>query len=177
MNYMGSFIPKKTKMIINNKIDKLFGPSGVFSGYILMAVGVISSFFYLEALALILIGAYTAFSSSGTIIDTEEMKVKHYFSHFGLLNSGKWIALDNFAAIKISKSNLSYSTFSQSNRQSDIKKIGYRISLAGQSKKKDIPVKHCKTIEDAKHEAEKYSKELDFPVQIVTRRPGRQPSK
>lgn len=164
-------------MIINNKIDKVFGPSGVFSGYVLMAVGVISSFFYLEAIVLVLFGAYTAFSSSGTVIDTEEKKVKHYFSHFGLLNAGKWIALDNFLAIKISKSNVSYSTFSRSNRQTNMKKIGYRISLAGQSQKKDIPFQHCKTIEDAKNEAEKYSKELDLPIQIVTRRPGRQPSK
>lgn len=165
------------KMVVNNKIDKLFGPSGAFSGYVLIAVGVISSFFYPEAIFLIIVGAFTAFTSSGTIIDIDEKKVKHYFSYFGLLNLGKWIALDNFLAIKISKSNVSYSTFSQSNRQTDTKKQGYRISLAGQTSKKDIPIKHCKTLEDAKNEAEKYSKELDLPIQIVTRRSGRQPSK
>lgn len=160
-------------MIINNKIDKIFGPSGVFSGYVLIAVGVISSFFYLEAIFLIIIGAYTAFSSSGTRIDTEEKKVKHYFSHFGLFESGKWVALDNFSAIKLFKSNISYSTFSRSNRQTDIKKKGYRISLTGQTKKKDIPIMHCETVEIAKQEAENFSQKLDLPIQIVTRRSGR----
>ncbi len=112
-------------MIINNKIDKVFGPSGVFAGYVLMTVGLISSFYYPTALILLVIGGYTAFTTSGTIIDTDKKRIKHYISHFGLLKSGKWLELESFTGIQISRSNISYSTFSRSNRQLDTKKKGY----------------------------------------------------
>ncbi len=160
-------------MIINNKIDKVFGPSGVFAGYVLMTVGLISSFYYPTALILLVIGGYTAFTTSGTIIDTDKKRIKHYISHFGLLKSGKWLELESFTGIQISRSNISYSTFSRSNRQLDTKKKGYRILLVDKNKKAGIPLMHCKSLDDAKVEAERLSKSLALPVEILQRNPGR----
>lgn len=158
-------------MIINNKIDKVFGPSGVFAGYVLMTVGLISSFYYPSALFLLAIGGYTAFTTSGTIIDTDKKRIKHYISHFGLLKSGKWLEMESFSGIQISRSNISYSTFSRSNRQLDTKKKGYRILLV--DKKAGIPLMHCNSLDDAKVEAERLGKSLALPVEILQRNPGR----
>ena len=157
------------KMKINNKIDKIFGPSGVFAGYVLIVIGGISSFYYPGALILLIIGVYTAFTSTGTTIDTDKKKVKHYISHFGLFRSGKWLPLESFSAIKIAKSNLSYTTFSRSNRRTGIKKTGYRISLVTDNKKSGIPIMHSNQLPEAKRKAEELSQLLGLAVEITKR--------
>ena len=159
-------------MKINNKIDKIFGPSGVFAGYVLIAIGGISSFFYPGALILLFIGVYTAFTTTGTTIDTDKKKVKHYISHFGLFRSGKWLPLESFSAIKIAKSNLRYTSFSRSNRSTEMKKTGYRITLVTDNKKSGIPVMHCSLLPEAKQKAEELSQLLGLAIEITKRKAG-----
>lgn len=159
-------------MKINNKIDKIFGPSGVFAGYVLIAIGGISSFFYPGALILLFIGVYTAFTTTGTTIDTDKKKVKHYISHFGLFRTGKWLRLESFSAIKIVKSNLSYTSFSRSNRSTEMKKTGYRITLVTDNKKSGIPVMHCSLLPEAKRKAEELSQLLGLTIEITKRKAG-----
>lgn len=160
-------------MIINNKLDKVFGPSGTFAGYIMIGIGVIFAFHSLGSIILIIPGAFTAFSTTGTIINTETKKVKYYTSYFGLTKTGKWLDINIFSEIRLSRSIISYRVYSRSNRQTETKKSGYRISFYSQEKKDQIPVMHCSDIQTARDEADKISSVTGLPIIEVKRKTTR----
>lgn len=157
-------------MIINNKLDKVFGPSGTFAGYIMIVIGIIFAFHSLGSIILIIPGAFTAFSTTGTLIDTEKKKVKYYTSYFGLTKTGKWFDINIFSEIRLSRSIISYRVYSRSNRQTETTKKGYRINFYSQEKKNQIPVMHCSDIQTARNEADKISTVTGLAITEVKRK-------
>ncbi len=160
-------------MIINNKLDKVFGPSGTFAGYTIIVVGIIFAFHSIGSIILIIPGAFTAFSTTGTLIDTEKKKVKYYTSYFGLTKTGKWLDMNIFSEIRLSRSIISYRAYSRSNRQTETNKTGYRINFYSNSNKTRIPVMHCSDIQTARDEAEKISTLTGLPIIEVKRKAAR----
>ncbi len=160
-------------MIINNKLDKVFGPSGTFAGYTIIVVGIIFAFHSIGSIILIIPGAFTAFSTTGTLIDTEKKKVKYYTSYFGLTKTGKWLDMNIFSEIRLSRSIISYRAYSRSNRQTETNKTGYRINFYSNSNKTRIPVMHCSDIQTARDEAEKISTLTGLPIIEVKRKTAR----
>ncbi len=150
---------------MEHKLDKIFGPSGTFAGYILILSGV-PAFFVLEnpvsALIPILVGAFVAFSSSGTQVDLELRKVRSYIAYFGFLKSGKWQDLDLYDQIQVAEPVIHYRTYSRSNRSLDIYKKDYRIMLLGNHLKLRIPLQKFKSYEQADREAGKISAILNI---------------
>ena len=149
-------------MIIDNKFEKIFGPSGTFAGYMLIIAGLIT---LLKGfgIILILLGAFVSFSVSGTMLNTENRKIKYYTNLFGIFKSGKWNDLDLFREIVVRRSNRNYRTYSRSNRTLDIKQTDYRIFLITSDHRKKVPLKKFKNLDDARTEAEKFSQELNMP--------------
>ena len=160
-------------MIINNKLDKVFGPSGTFAGYTIIVVGIIFAFHSIGSIILIIPGAFTAFSTTGTLIDTEKKKIKYYTSYFGLTKTGKWLDMNIFSEIRLSRSIISYRAYSRSNRQTETNKTGYRINFYSNSNKTRIPVMHCSDIQTARDEAEKISTLTGLPIIEVKRKTAR----
>ena len=151
---------------MEHKLDKIFGPSGTFAGYILILTGVLA-FFVVEnpvgALVPILVGIFVAFSSTGTQLNFNSRKVRSYTAYFGFLKSGKWQDLDLYDQIQIAEPVIHYRTYSRSNRSLDIFKKDYRIMLLGDHLKLRVPLQKFKTFKQADREAEKISSLLNIP--------------
>jgi hypothetical protein len=77
-------------MIQKYKLEKLTGPSGIFAGYVLLIVGIITIYFTLTSIAIILLGGLMAFSFRRSEIDPVEKRYRltPYFSAFILLANG-----------------------------------------------------------------------------------------
>ena len=147
------------------KLDKIFGPSGTFAGYILMLTGALS-FFVMEnpvsSLVPVLIGAFVAFSTTGTQLDLDLRKVRSYTAYVGFLKSGKWQSLDLYDQIQIAEPVIHYRTYSRSNRSLDIYNKDFRIMLLGDHLRLRIPLRKLKNYEQADKEAEKVSSLLNI---------------
>ena len=150
---------------MEHKLDKIFGPSGTFAGYILILTGVLA-FFVVEnpvgALVPILVGIFVAFSSTGTQLNFNSRKVRSYTAYFGFLKSGKWQNLDLYDQIQIAEPVIHYRTYSRSNRSMDVYKKDYRIMLLGNHLKLRIPLQKFKSYEQADSEAENISALLNI---------------
>jgi hypothetical protein len=64
--------------IINNKFGKFFGPSFTWTGYMLLAAGLIAMSYSFTSLVLIIPGIFVAFTYSGTLIDPVNRQILTY---------------------------------------------------------------------------------------------------
>ncbi len=62
-------------MIIKNKLDKPFGPFGTATGFFMFLGGIIATYFSLFGLIIAFIGAFVAFTTTSTIVDTDNKKI------------------------------------------------------------------------------------------------------
>lgn len=138
-------------MITDNRLDKIAGPAGVFSGYCLMAAGVYVLSFSYTGLILFFTGAFLSLSFTGTLIDGEGGRVKHYLALFGIIKAGKWYDLKKFDRFRIYGSNRTYTTYSRANSQLDISKRDIRLEIAGSDGLKVI-LKKFNSFEAARNE-------------------------
>ncbi len=154
-------------MRINHKLDYLFGPSGTFAGFTILAVGalsLISNIGLVGSIILIIIGAFVALTRSGTIIDTRLSRIKSYTQLFGVFRYGDWHPIGTFSSIGIKKSIRRQRTYSRSNRQLITSQEDYRIILVGKDPTLKIPVVKCKTRESAEAELENLRDQLNLEI-------------
>lgn len=149
-------------MIIDNKLDKSFGQTGVFAGYILVITGIIVQFSMI-GLLIIILGAFMSFSYSGVSIDRKEGVIMFYNNLFGLFKLGNTEDLGKFDLITVAYNKRSSRTFSKGNRVLNIDEYDYRIFLSSPKSKKRIPIKKCKSKEEANNEANELSSILNIP--------------
>ncbi len=117
-------------MTVDNRLDKIAGPAGVFSGYCLLAAGIyVTSFSYL-GLILVFGGGFLSLSYTGTLLDMERGKVKPYLAVFGVIKSGKWYDLKKFGRFRIYSSNRTFTTYSRANNQLDIRERDIRLEIS-----------------------------------------------
>ena len=150
-------------MITDNKLDKSFGQTGVFAGYILIITGILVQFSTV-GLLIIIVGAFMSFSHSGVSIDIDEGKIMFYNKLFGLFKLGNTEDLGKFDLITVAYNKRSSRTFSRGNRVLNIDEYDYRIFLSSPKSKKRIPIKKCKSKEEANNEANKLSSILNIPL-------------
>lgn len=117
-------------MTVNNRLDKIAGPAGVFSGYSLLAAGIYVTSFSYWGLLLIIGGGLLSLSFNGTLIDLEGGRVKPYVAFFGVIKSGKWHDLKKFSRFRIYSSNRTYTTYSRANNQLDIRERDIRLEIS-----------------------------------------------
>src|SRR5659263_702484 len=104
----------------NNNFGKFFGPSFTFTGYALIVAGLLTVSYSLTSLFLVIPGMFIAFTYTGTIIDTDNKRVKPYSSLFGFIRTGKWIEINRFSRFSIEKSTRRFTTYSRSNIRFDM---------------------------------------------------------
>jgi hypothetical protein len=148
--------------IIDNKFGKFFGPSLTYTGYALMAAGLLSISYSLTSLFLIIPGLFIAFTYTGTIIDTENKRVKPYTSHFGFIRTGNWIEVNQFSRFSIEKATRGYTAYSRGSVRLDMKISDINLLLIYKEKKGKVVLNRFTKFEDARNEMDRLS-EILFP--------------
>jgi len=116
-------------MKTDHRIDRLFGPTGTFAGYSLVLFGVITTYFYITGLILVIAGLFMALTYEGTLIDFDSGRIKPYTSLFGVYKQGKWYNSQEFSKFYIYKSRRSSTVHSRGNVPLTIKTSDIRLSL------------------------------------------------
>ena len=152
-------------MAIKNdyKLDSFFGPSGIFSGYVLMAAGAITIIKGYGAILLI-IGALMSFTFTGTEIDLQNNRYRSYSKWMGLFKSGSWKSLDPIKELKVIRSQVGYTSYSIGNRPLDVKKKDYRVIMQGTHPEEKVVVMAVKSPEEAREQANKLSSAMGLPI-------------
>ncbi len=140
-------------MIIENNLEKRsFGPFASSMGLFLFIAGLVIAYFSLIGLLIALIGAFIAFTSTCTIIDTENRRIKHADYIFGLLPFGKWVLVKDSMKLGVQKTRKGYVGYIKGNQPMDIQYTDFRIFLYNSDNKPIIPLKKFLTYELAINE-------------------------
>lgn len=151
-------------MITRNKLDKAFGPVGMWAGIFLFISGLIITYFSLIGLILLLIGAFVGFTSTSTTIDFNKKRLRFSNNLFGIFPIGQWIFIDTDMKIGLKKSNKVWRAYSRSNRTLDIANNDFILILYDSTGKEIIPIQKSDNLDSAKINLDKISKELGIGV-------------
>lgn len=143
--------------IRNNNLGKLFGPSSSYMGYVFIACGIFAASYSLLSLTLIIPGFFMAFTYNGTIIDTDNKKVKPYTSLFGIFRTGKWIDAGQFTRFNIIKATKKYTTYSRANVRFDMDVSDIQLLLINRNGTKKVILNKYSNFEEAHKEMEELS--------------------
>jgi hypothetical protein len=141
-------------MIIKNKLDKSFGPVGTSAGIFLFIIGIITLYSSWFGLILVLLGAFVGFSSTSTIIDSDNRRVKFSNNLFGIIQTGKWIFVSQDMKIGIRESNVTWRAYSRGNRSLDIDNKDFRLVLLDSENQEIMTLKKTDSLQSAKAELE-----------------------
>jgi len=139
-------------MPVNNRLDKIAGPAGVFSGYCIAAAGIYVMSFSFSGLILLLGGGFLSLSYTGTLIDTEGGRVRPYLALFGIIRSGRWYDLKMFDRFRIYSSSRTYTTNSRANIPMDITKRDIRLEISGKEGSVKVVLNKFSSFEAARKE-------------------------
>ena len=151
-------------MIIKNKIDRTFGPFGTSTGFCMLIGGIIAAYFSLYAIIIAVIGAFAAFTSTSTHIDTGMKKIRHSDNLFGIIPIGKWIDIRPGMMLGLRKGHRGFVGYIRGNQPVDIHEHDIRITLFDENRKPILPVKKFKTNESSRNELENLSSLLGLPI-------------
>jgi len=149
-------------VITNNKLDKSFGPVGTTAGIVIYAVGIITIFSSLYGLILAVLGAFVGFTSTSTFIDFEKKRIKFSNNIFGIIQTGKWIPVEPTMKIGVQESNVTWSAFSQGNRNLNIEQKDFRILLYDSENREILTLMKTGSMESAKVEMEILCNKLEI---------------
>jgi hypothetical protein len=138
----------------NNKLGKFFGPSLSFAGYFLMGAGILTISYSFGSLALIIPGAFLAFTYSGTILDIDKKRVKPYIALFGIFRTGEWVYIKNTSQFNIAKVTKRFTSYSRANVRFDLDTREIRLILINKDIPKKVIINKFKNFEDAQREKE-----------------------
>jgi hypothetical protein len=147
-------------MVINNKLDISFGPYGSSTGLFLFLGGIVTSYFSLLGIVLVLTGAFIWLTSTSTFIDTENRRVKFSNNLFGIIPLGKWIAINPEMKLGLKKIHRGYLAYTRGTQPSDIHLIDIRIILYDHNGKEILQIKKFDSFETAKRELSDFKKIL-----------------
>lgn len=153
--------------VINNNLGKFFGPSSSYMGYIFIISGIVAVSYSLLALTLLLPGFFMAFTYNGTIIDTDNKKIKPYTALFGIFKTGKWIDANQFTRFNIIKATKRYTTYSRANVRFDMNVSDIELLLINRNGSKKIVLNKFSNFEDAHKEMEELS-QLLLPEKVLS---------
>lgn len=153
-------------MIIDNKIEYLFGKTARFASGIFL----FPAFFsfaqgdWLIGSLIFIIVVFVFFSCSGVEIDTEKRELRQYNKLFGLIKTGKWNSFQSYLGVTLIPFTRKELMASWSNRINTTKETDYRIFLVNEARKPAFAIKRCKSIEQAKDSIDEFSIWLKLPV-------------
>jgi len=138
--------------IHNYNHGKFFGPSSSYAGYVLIAAGIFTISYSLITLTLIIPGIFMAFTYTGTILDTDNRRVKPYTSLFGIFRTGKWIDINQFTRFTIQRATRRYTSYSRANVRFDMGISDIKLLLIYRDGIRKIVINRYSTFEEAQSE-------------------------
>ena len=152
--------------IKNNNLGKFFGPSSSYMGYVFIISGIVAANYSLLALTLLIPGFFIAFTYNGTVIDTDNKRLRPYTALFGIFRSGKWIDANQFTRFYIIKATKKYTTYSRANVKFDMNISDIELLLINRVGSKKIVLNKYSDFEDAHKEMEELS-QLLLPEKVL----------
>jgi len=140
--------------VINNKLGKFFGPSSSYTGYFMIAGGLVGLTYSPVSLALVIPGMFMAFTYNGTLIDTEKRRIKPYTSLFGIYRAGKWTGMEQFTGFSIIKATRKYTSYSRGSVRFDMSLSDLELVLIKKNSKEKVVLKRFGNFIDARKEME-----------------------
>jgi hypothetical protein len=158
-------------LIIENKIEKIFGRNASFAGYIFLftGVGIIILKFFVLGILISVISLFVIFSFSGVEVDTVKREIRQFDKIFGLIKTGKWRSLDMYRGLTLIPFTKTESVASRSNRITSLTETDYRIFLVNKLSRPEMAIKRCKTKEEAGRSIDEFSIWLHLPVFTIKR--------
>jgi hypothetical protein len=101
-----------------------------------------------------------AFTYNGTIIDTDNKRLKTYTALFGIFRTGKWIDADQFTRFNIIKATKKYTSYSRANVRFDMNVSDIELLIINRNGSKKAILNKYSNFEDAHKEMEELSKIL-----------------
>jgi hypothetical protein len=141
---------------------KFFGPSSGFAGYVLIGGGLIALSYSLFSLVMIIPGGFMAFTYTGTLLDTDNKRIKPYTSLFGIIRTGKWIDVNEFTRFNISKVTRKYTSYSRANVRFDMGISDIILLLSNKDGTKKVVINRYSKFEDAQREKDELTAILFF---------------
>ena len=151
-------------MTTHYRLDKMFGPVGTSAGIVLMVVGLITCYFSLTGLILVMIGAFVGLTSTATTVDSDKKRLRFSTELFGIVPIGQWIPIHADMKIGIRKSNKVWRAYSRSNRTIDIADNDYRVMLFDSNGKEMMPILKMDSLDSAKLHLDRLNKQLGIGV-------------
>ena len=153
-------------MIIDNKIEKTLNGPSIFLGITFLALGLafIISVQWILGVPFLLVACFLFFTFSGIEINTEKRQIKPYYKIFGLIKRGNWVSLNKYKGVTLVPMKKTQTTLSRSNRQTSSTSRYFQIYLVNKANKPELPIKKCKTFEEAQNSLDEFSIWLKMPV-------------
>jgi hypothetical protein len=151
-------------MIIENKLDKTFGPFGTSTGFFMLIGGIIATYYSFIGLFIAFLGAFAAFTSTSTLIDTENKKIKFSNNLFGIIPVGKWIDITPDMKTGLRKSHRGYVGYIRGTQPIGIHYNDIRIMLYDRNNKQIMPIKKPDSYESAKSELNNLKSSLGLEI-------------
>jgi len=148
MSFDYKFLKLAQKMKTTHTFEKAFGPAASFTGIVIFIAGLLAMFYSLNAIALVLVGAFMAFTNTSTTIDHEKKKVRFSNNIFGMIKIGKWMSLRDDMQIGTKQESNVYRTYSRSNQTIDLKVVYKKIYLFDRNRNPIFPIKQIKEKEN-----------------------------
>ena len=149
-------------MIIKNKLDVTFGPVGTSTGLFLFLGGVVATYFSPLGLLLVLVGAFIWLTSTSTLIDTENKRVKFSNNLFGIIPVGKWIEIKPVMKLGLKKVHRGYRAYTRGTQPADIHLNDFRIILYDPDNKEIFHLKKSDSYETANTDMSDLKKILEL---------------
>jgi hypothetical protein len=149
-------------MINEYKINTIAGPQGIFSGYVLFVLGLVTSIFTWAGIFVLLAGALLAFSYYGIFIDTETKSIFTYIKWFGLIKRGDWINYDGSLQIGLESFNRKSDLIHISKKSPGTKTPRYKVVIEHGLLSQKKTLARFNDLSAAKKESEKLKKILVF---------------
>jgi hypothetical protein len=151
-------------MIIKNKLDITFGPFGSSTGLFLTIGGLIATYFSIFGCLIAIIGAFAAFTSTSTSIDTDNRKIKYSDNLFGIIPIGKWIDIKPDMKLGLKRSHRGFVGYIRGNQPVDIHNNDIRVILYDSSDKMIMPVKKSDSVETSRNDLHNLSTLLELQI-------------
>ena len=154
----------KINMIIKNKLDTAFGPFGSSTGFFMLLGGILATFYSFFGLIIVLVGAFAAFTTTSSQIDTEKRRIRHVNNLFGIIPAGKWIDITPEMKLGLGKSHRGYVGYIRGTQPVGIHYNDIRIFLYNAENKQIMPIQKFKSYDASITVLEKLSSLLGLKL-------------
>lgn len=151
-------------MIKKYKLDRVFGPFGTSTGAFMFLGGIIATWFTVYGLFIAIIGAFVAFTTTSSLLDTDNKRIKLSNNLFGFIRVGKWIYIKSEMKIGIKRSHSGFQGYIRGTQPIGIHSHDFRIYLYTSENKPIMPIGKFDSLESSKAELQNLSSILGLEI-------------